>query len=155
MNATIRRLLFAGFFTVLAPAGVALAQGWPSQPVHIVVPYAAGGGVSVLGQILAAKLQDLTKQPVVVNNRPGAGGNLGAAEVAKSSPDGYTLLLHTSAMASAPALYNTLPFDVVKDFAPVTMVIATQFVVGGTLKDPATTLKELAAEGNANPGQLT
>jgi tripartite-type tricarboxylate transporter receptor subunit TctC len=150
----IRRLLLASLLTVIEPASQTLAQDWPSRTVHIVVPYAAGGGVSVLAQIVGAKLQELTKQPVVINNRPGAGGNLGADTVAKSPPDGYTILLHTSAQASAPALYKTLPFDVVKDFVPVTMVIATQFVVGGWLKNPATTLKELAAEAKANPGKL-
>jgi tripartite-type tricarboxylate transporter receptor subunit TctC len=150
----IRQLLLASLLALVWPASEALAQDWPSRTVHIVVPYAAGGGVSVLAQIIGAKLQDLTKQPVVINNRPGAGGNLGADTVAKSPPDGYTILLHTSALASAPALYNALPFDVVKDFAPVTMVVATQFVIGGTLKDPATTLKELAAEAKARPGKL-
>jgi tripartite-type tricarboxylate transporter receptor subunit TctC len=154
MNATIRQLLLASLLTIIGPASQALAQGWPSRTIHIVVPYAAGGGVSVLAQIVGAKLQDLTKQSVVVNNRPGAGGNLGADTVAKSPPDGYTILLHTSALASAPALYKTLPFDVVKDFAPVTMVIATQFVVGGTLRNPATTLTELVAEAKAKPGKL-
>ena len=154
MNTMIRQLLLASLLAVIEPASQALAQDWPSRTVHIVVPYAAGGGVSVLAQIVGAKLQELTKQPVVINNRPGAGGNLGADTVAKSPPDGYTILLHTSAQASAPALYKTLPFDVVKDFVPVTMVIATQFVVGGTLKNPATTLKELAAEAKANPGKL-
>jgi len=154
MNATIRQLLLASLLTIFGAASQALAQGWPSRAIHIVVPYAAGGGVSVLAQIVGAKLQELTKQPVVINNRPGAGGNLGVDTVAKSPPDGYTILLHTSALASAPALYKTLPFDVVKDFAPVTMVIATQFVVGGTLKDPATTLTELVAEAKAKPGKL-
>jgi tripartite-type tricarboxylate transporter receptor subunit TctC len=150
----IRQLLLASLLALLGPASQTAAQDWPNRTVHIVVPYAAGGGVSVLAQIVGAKLQDLTKQPVVINNRPGAGGNLGADTVAKSPPDGYTILLHTSALASAPALYNALPFDVVKDFAPVTMVVATQFVIGGTLKDPATTLKELAAEAKARPGKL-
>jgi len=154
MNATIRQLLLASLLTIFGAASQALAQGWPSRAIHIVVPYAAGGGVSVLAQIVGAKLHELTKQPVVINNRPGAGGNLGVDTVAKSPPDGYTILLHTSALASAPALYKTLPFDVVKDFAPVTMVIATQFVVGGTLKDPATTLTELVAEAKAKPGKL-
>ncbi len=150
----IRQLLLASLLALFGPASQAAAQDWPNRTVHIVVPYAAGGGVSVLAQIVGAKLQELTKQPVVINNRPGAGGNLGADTVAKSPPDGYTILLHTSALASAPALYNSLPFDVVKDFAPVTMVIATQFVIGGTLKDPAATLKELAAEAKAKPGKL-
>jgi tripartite-type tricarboxylate transporter receptor subunit TctC len=130
------------------------AQGYPNRTIHIVVPYAPGGGVSVLAQIVALKLQELTKQAVVVDNRPGAGGNIGADAVAKAAPDGYTVLLHTSAMASAGALYRTLPFDPVKDFAPVTMVIATQFIVGGSPKNLATDLKELAVQAKANPGKL-
>ena len=130
------------------------AQGYPNRTIRIVVPYAAGGGVSVLAQIIGSKLQELVKQPVVIENRPGAGGNVGADAVAKSPPDGYTVLLHTSAQASAGSLYKTLPFDPVKDFAPVTMVIATQFIIGGSPKNPATNLRELIAEAKANPGKL-
>jgi tripartite-type tricarboxylate transporter receptor subunit TctC len=139
---------------VFGMADAASAQGWPNRTVRIVVPYAPGGGVSVLAQILGAKLSEQVKQPVVIDNRPGAGGNLGSDAVAKAAPDGYTILLHTSALASAPALYKTLPFDVVKDFAPVTMVIATQLLVAGSPKNPATTLRELVAQAKANPGKL-
>src|SRR5262245_4512028 len=142
----MRRLLLALCLAIAACGSHAHAQAWPNRTVRIVVPYAPGGGVSVLATILGTRLSELIKQPVVVDNRPGAGGNLGADLVAKSPPDGYTILLHTSAMASAGALYRTLPFDPVKDFAPVTMVIATQFVVGGSPKNPATTLKELIAQ---------
>jgi tripartite-type tricarboxylate transporter receptor subunit TctC len=92
--------------------------------------------------------------PIVIDNRPGAGGNLGAELVAKSSPDGYTILLHTSAMASAPSLYRKLPFDPVKDLAPVSMVIATQFVIAGSPKTPATNLRELIALAKQKPGAL-
>ena len=137
-----------------ASAGQALAQNWPNRTIHVVVPYAPGGGVSVLAQIVGTKLSELVKQPVVIDNRPGAGGNLGADAVAKSAPDGYTILLHTSAQASAGPLYKTLPFDPIKDFVPVTMVIATQLVVGGSLKHPATTLRELIAQAKAKPGTM-
>lgn len=130
------------------------AQDYPSRPIHIVVPYAPGGGVSVVGQLIGQKLSELTKQPVVIDNRPGAGGNVGADAVAKSAPDGYTVLLHTSAMATVGTLYRKLPFDPVKDFAPVTMVIATQFVVGGSPKNPAASLRDLVAQAKANPGKL-
>ena len=107
------------------------AEPYPNKPIRIIVPYVAGGGVSVLAQIVGSKLSELVKQPVIIENRPGAGGNIGADTVAKSPPDGYTIPLHTSAMASARALYRTLPFDPVKDFTPVTMVVSTQFVLGG------------------------
>jgi tripartite-type tricarboxylate transporter receptor subunit TctC len=110
--------------------------------------------VSILAQIVGNKMWELTKQPVVIDNRPGAGGNLGPDVVAKSQPDGYTILLHTNAHAAAAALYRSLPFNPVKDFIPVTMVIATQYVIGGSLKHPATTLRELTADAKARPGVL-
>ena len=128
------------------------AQGYPNRTIRIVVPYAPGGGVSILAQIIGTKMQEIVKQPVVIDNRPGAGGNVGADAVAKAVPDGYTILLHTSAMASAPALYSKLPFDPVKDFVPVSMVISTQFVIAGSPKNPATGLRELAALAKDKPG---
>ena len=137
-----------------AGASAAQAQGYPNRTIRVVVPYAPGGGVSILAQIVTNKMSEILKQPIVIDNRPGAGGNLGADIVAKSPPDGYTILLHTSAMSSASALYSKLPFDPVKDFVPVSMVISTQFVIAGSLKDPATNLKELAAEAKAQPGTL-
>jgi tripartite-type tricarboxylate transporter receptor subunit TctC len=90
----------------------------------------------------------------VIENRPGAGGNVGADAVAKSAPDGYTILLHTSAQASAGPLYKSLPFDPIKDFAPVTKVIASQLLACSSLKHPATTLRALVADAKARPGSL-
>jgi tripartite-type tricarboxylate transporter receptor subunit TctC len=152
----MKRLLLAlGLLSVTCVVSdAALAQNYPNRTVRIVVPYAPGGGVSILAQIVGNKLSEIIKQPVVIDNRPGAGGNLGADIVAKSAPDGYTILLHTSAMSSAQALYRTLPFDPLKDFAPVTMVIATQFVIAGSPKTPAANLKELVALAKAKPGAL-
>jgi tripartite-type tricarboxylate transporter receptor subunit TctC len=142
--------------TMALCAGVihAQAQGYQNRPIRIIVPYAAGGGVSILAQIVGNKMSELMKQPVVVDNRPGAGGNLGADLVAKSPPDGYTILLHSSAMSSASSLYNKLPFDPVKDFVPVSMVISTQFVIAGSPKNPATNLRELIALAKEKPGTL-
>jgi tripartite-type tricarboxylate transporter receptor subunit TctC len=147
-------LIVGAILAACASVGEVGAQTYPSRTIRIVVPYAPGGGVSVLAQLLGTKLSELVKQPVVIDNRPGAGGNLGADAVAKSPPDGYTILLHTSALASASSLYRKLPFDPAKDLVPVTMVIATQFVVAGSLKHPATTLGELIAAAKANPGSL-
>ena len=118
------------------------------------MPYAPGGGVSILAQIIGNKMSEILKQTIVIDNRPGAGGNLGADIVAKSPPDGYTILLHSSAMSSAPSLYSKLSFDPVKDFVPVSMVISTQFVIGGSPKNPATNLRELIALAKEKPGSL-
>jgi tripartite-type tricarboxylate transporter receptor subunit TctC len=136
---------------IVVNAGPASAQDYPNRTVRIVVPYGPGGGVSLLAQTVGNKMSELMKQPVIVDNRPGAGGNLGVDVVAKSAPDGYTVLMHTSAMSSAPSLYGRLPFDPVKDFAPVTQVIATQFVIGGSPKNPATNLRELIALAKQKP----
>jgi tripartite-type tricarboxylate transporter receptor subunit TctC len=145
-------LVIGTILAIAANAGAAAAQDYPSRTVRIVVPYAPGGGVSLLAQTVGNKMSELMKQPVVVDNRPGAGGNLGADVVAKSAPDGYTLLMHTSAMSSASSLYSKLPFDPVKDFTPVSMVVATQFVIGGSPKNAATNLRELIAAAKQRPG---
>ena len=138
----------------LAAAGGASGQSYPNRTIRIVVPYAPGGGVSVYANLISGKLSEIVKQSVVVENRPGAGGNVGSDVVAKSPPDGYTVLLHTSALASAGPLYKSLPFDPSKDFAPVTNVVHTQMIVSGSLKSTATTLPELIAEAKAKPGTL-
>src|SRR5262249_20350548 len=153
LGTKVQRLLFTvgAILALAAHAGAAAAQDYPVRTVRIVVPYAPGGGVSLLAQTVANKMSELMKQPVIVDNRPGAAGNLGADVVAKSTPDGYTLLMHTSAMASAPSLYAKLPFDPVKDFAPVTMVIATQFVIGGSPKNSPRNLRELIALAKEKP----
>lgn len=143
--------IVGAILAVAAHPDHASAQDYPNRTVRIVVPYAPGGGVSLLAQTVGSKMAELMKQPVIVDNRPGAGGNLGADVVAKSAPDGYTLLLHTSAMSSASSLYSKLPFDPVKEFAPVSMVIATQFVIGGSPKNPATNLRELIALAREKP----
>ena len=137
-----------------AGAASAQAQGYPNRTIRMVVPYAPGGGVSILAQVVSNKMSEFLKQPVVIDNRPGAGGNVGADAVAKSPPDGYTILLHTSAMASASSLYSKLPFDPVKDFVPVSMVISTQFVIAGSPKTPTVDLRELAALAKDKPDTL-
>jgi tripartite-type tricarboxylate transporter receptor subunit TctC len=147
------------FATALAFAAVmsaqpASAQSWPNRTVRIVVPYAPGGGMSLIAQNVGAKMQERMKQPVIVDNRPGAGGTLGADMVAKSPPDGYTFLLHTSAMSSLASLYGKLPFDPINDLIPVTMVVSTQFVIAGSLKNPAADLRGLVALAKERPDAL-
>src|ERR1043165_6442881 len=119
-RATMRRffMVFGAGFALFAGTLQAHTQSYPNKTVRIVVPYGPGGGVSLLAQQVGQKMQELMKQPVIVDNRPGAGGNVGADLVAKSAPDVYPLLMHSSAMASVSSLYAKLPFDPLKDFAP-------------------------------------
>ena len=145
-------LTLGAMLAICAGAVHAQAQAYPNRLIRIVVPYAPGGGVSILAQIIGNKMSEILKQTIVIDNRPGAGGNLGADIVAKSPPDGYTILLHSSAMSSASSLYSKLPFDPVKDFVPVSMVISTQFVIAGSPKNPATNLQELVALAKEKPG---
>ncbi len=144
--------ILAAVLALLLNLAPACAQDYPNRVVRIVVPYAPGGGVSILAQTLGNRMSELMKQPVIVENRPGGGGNVGADAVAKSAPDGYTLLMHSSAMASAASLYHKLPFDPLKDLAPVSMVVATQFVIGGSPKNPAKDLRDLVALAREKPG---
>src|SRR5262245_3228679 len=104
-------LMLGAMLSICAATTGANAQACPNRTIRVVVPYAPGGGVSILAQIITNKMSEILKQSIIIDNRPGAGGNLGADLVAKSPPDGYTILLHTSAMSSASALYSKLPFD--------------------------------------------
>ena len=132
----------------------ALAQSYPSRPIRVVVPFAAGGAVDTIARIIGAKLQDSIGQPVIVEDRAGAGGTTGADVVAKAPPDGYTILMNTNGQAIAPALYRSLPFDTLKDFAPVTQLVATSTVLVANAKLPAKSLNELVALAKARPGRL-
>src|SRR5215470_1734267 len=132
----------------------ALAQGFPAKPVRIVVPFAAGGSVDALARVIGSKLSEQLNQPVVVENRPGAGGNLGADAVAKAAPDGYTILQNTVGQAIAPAIFKTLPFDVLKDFAPVTQLVATTLILVASPELPATSIPALIELAKSRPGRL-
>ncbi len=133
----------------------AFAQTYPDKPVRIVVPYAAGGTSDILPRIIGPPLAELLGQPVVIENRPGAGSNIGADLVAKSPPDGYTLLMATPALASNPALYDKLPFDPLRDLAPVTLVTEIPIVLIVHPSTKAKTVGELIADAKAEPGRLS
>ncbi len=132
----------------------ASAQTYPSKPIRIVVPFAAGGAVDTLARLIGAKLTEALGQPVVVENRAGAGGNLAADAVAKSAPDGYTILLTTNGHAIAPAVYRALSFDPVKDFVPVTQLVASSLLLVTASKLPVASTRELIALAKSKPGQL-
>jgi tripartite-type tricarboxylate transporter receptor subunit TctC len=147
------RLVFA--IALLALAQGAAAQPWPTKPLRLVVPYPPGGPVDVSARLLGAKLQEGLGQPVVVDNRPGAGGNIGADYVAKSSPDGYTLLMGAIAThAINPALYPNFPYDPIGDFRHVAMVVQVPNVLVVHPDVPAHDVKELIALAKAQPGRL-
>lgn len=137
------------------PLASAYAQDYPSRPVRIVVGYTPGGGTDLLGRIVAKKLGELWSQQVIVDNRPGAGGNIATELVAKAPPDGYTLLVAPSTHAIAPNLYSKLPFDTLKDFTFITLVAAGPNILVVHPSVPATTVKELIALAKRRPGELT
>jgi tripartite-type tricarboxylate transporter receptor subunit TctC len=132
----------------------AAAQTFPSKPIRIVVPFVAGGAVDLLARIMGQKLTEALGQPVIIENRPGAAGNAAADTVAKSSPDGYTMLQTTNGLAISPALYKKLPFDPVKDLVPVTQLVASQLLLVATPSLPAKNTRELIALAKAKPGTL-
>ena len=134
--------------------GVAAAQNYPTKTIRIIVPYPAGGTSDILARLLSAKLNDVFGQTLIVDNRPGANGNIGADLVAKSAPDGYTMLLaDLGALTISPSIYK-LPFDVVKDFAPVTMVTYSPHLLAVHPSVPVKTVKELVALAKSKPGLL-
>ncbi len=149
------RVLTAALAAILLLAGAAQAQGYPAKPIRIVVPYSAGGTVDILGRLVGAKLQAAWGQPVVVDNRTGAGGNLGADLVAKAEPDGYTLLVTASPpLSTNVSLYRALPFDPVADFAAVSLLAEVPNLLEVNPKLPARTVAELVAYAKAHPGTL-
>jgi tripartite-type tricarboxylate transporter receptor subunit TctC len=139
---------------VLATTGAANAQGYPNKPIRLLVPFVAGGAVDTLARLIGSKLSEQMGQPVVVENRAGAGGNLAPDALSKAAPDGYTILLTTNGLAISPSLYRTLPFDARKDFIAVTQVVASQLVIVATPKLPANSIPELVALAKAKPGAL-
>jgi len=146
--------LIAGTLLAVAAAPV-LAQGFPSKPLRIIVPFTPGGGNDVFGRSIAQKLQERLGQPAVVENKPGAGGNIGAEFVAKSAPDGYTLLVTQSGITMVPWVSKSVPFDVLKDFAPLGIGATQPMVMVVANNVPANSINELIAYAKANPGKLS
>jgi tripartite-type tricarboxylate transporter receptor subunit TctC len=145
----------AALIAVLPLAASAQGESYPSKPIRIVVPLTAGGPTDILARIVAEPLGKRLHQSVVVDNKPGAGGNIGADAVAKSAPDGYTLFLGTSGPLSInQSLYGNLSFDPSKDFTPIIALASAPFVVAVNPKLPAKTLPELIAYAKQNPGKL-
>jgi len=150
----ILRIIAATLVFSLVP-GLAAAQAWPSRPVKIVVPFVAGGATDVVARLLAQKLTEAWGQSVVVENRAGAGGNIGADVVAKSPPDGYTVLMTSGSIVTAnPYIYKSMPFDPAKDLAPITNVASGPQVIVVNANLQAKDLRELIAMAKASPGKV-
>jgi tripartite-type tricarboxylate transporter receptor subunit TctC len=135
-------------------ASQCFAQTYPSKPMRLIVPYAPGGATDAMARVYAAKYQEAWGQPMVVENRAGAGGNIGAELVAKSAPDGYTILLNTSGQAIAPGLYKKLNYDPVKDLVPITQLVSTSLVLVTSPQTGWNTARDLVAAAKAQPGKL-
>ena len=152
-------MTFASRLALLALAaftGAAAAQSYPAKPVRFILPFPPGGGFDAIGRPFAEKLSGLIGQPVVVDNRAGASGNIGAAAVARSAPDGYTLLVGTnSTHAANPSLYKKLPYDYVRDFAPVSGISVGMSALVVNPHVPVKTVAELTGLAKKSPGKLT
>jgi tripartite-type tricarboxylate transporter receptor subunit TctC len=147
-----RRLLIASMG--LAASGVASAQAWPAKPVKIVVPFAPGGTTDVVARMVGQKLGEIWGQSVVVENRAGAGGNVGADAVAKAPADGYTLLMASGSITINPNIYTKMPFDTQRDLVPITNVASGPMMVVVPDASPYRSVKDLIAAAKANPGKL-
>jgi tripartite-type tricarboxylate transporter receptor subunit TctC len=134
----------------------AYAQGYPSRPVKLVVPFPAGSATDQAARLVGQQLQEELKQPFVVENKPGAQGSIGATEVAKAAPDGYTLLMTTNTpQAANVSLFKSLPYDPVKDFSPVARIGTTSFMLMLKSDSPVRNFKEFLADARARPGKLS
>lgn len=135
---------------------VSAAEQFPTRPIRVIVPYAPGGNVDISARIIAPPLGEVLGQTVVVDNRPGAGGNLGASLVAKATPDGYTLLVGSSGPLSVnPVIFKNLPYDTLKDFAPISTVQAVPLVVLAGPKSNINSIADVITAAKARPGKLT
>src|SRR5207249_9542637 len=151
----VAALLLASLITG-AYAQTSPAQTYPSRPLRLIVPFPPGGSTAILSRALGQKLAEGLGQPVVIDNRPGAGGSIGAEAAAKAAPDGYTLVMgQLGPLAVTPAIYKNLPYDPVKSFAPVSLMAIVPSVVVVNPQVPAASASELIAYARANPGKLT
>jgi tripartite-type tricarboxylate transporter receptor subunit TctC len=138
----------------IAPA-IACAQSYPAKPVRLITPTGAGGSLDTTARLLATKMTDLWGSQVFVENRPGAGGQIGAGAAAKSAPDGYTLLVASNGnLTTTQALYKNVPYDVVRDFAPISLVATNPYVLVVHPSLPAKNMRELIALAKAKPGKI-
>jgi tripartite-type tricarboxylate transporter receptor subunit TctC len=141
---------------VIGLAPVALAQsGWPARPIRLVVPFPPGGPTDIVARVLAERMARSLGQPIVVENRPGANGNIGNDAVAKAEPDGHTVLYNTSSIALSPALYTRLPYDALRDLAPVALTATIPLVLAVHPGLPVRDVRGFVEHFRARPGALS
>jgi tripartite-type tricarboxylate transporter receptor subunit TctC len=145
----------AGAMCITSVALDASAQGYPVRPIRVVVPLAAGGGTDILGRTIAQKLSEGLKQTAFVDNRPGAGGNVGMELVAKAPADGYTLLVASAGLAINPSLYEKLQYNPIRDFAPITLIGSGPFVLVIHPTVPVKSVTQLISLGKSKPNELS
>src|SRR5438128_4253975 len=141
----MRRRDFIAFLGGAAMSLPAAAESFPTRPIRLIVPYPAGGGTDIVARVLGQKLSESLGQPVIIDNRGGAGGTIGTAQAAKSAPDGYTLVLVPTSHVINPSIYAKLPYDTEKDFAPITMVASAAILAAASLKVGADSLGKFVA----------
>jgi tripartite-type tricarboxylate transporter receptor subunit TctC len=146
--------LAAGAAALPAVSRFAFAQAYPSRPVRVIVGFAAAGALDIVARIMGQRLSERLGQPFVIDNRPGAGGNIGTEAVVRASPDGYTLLMVSSANAINATLYDKLNFNFIRDIAPVATIIGNTYVMVVHPSMPAKTVPEFIAYAKANPGKI-
>jgi len=151
--AAMARILLAGVLMALAGA-VTAQQAYPSKPIRFITPYPPGGSTTTVMRVVGEKLTERWGQPVIVDNRPGGNTIIGTDALAKSAPDGYTIMLTTSAHTINPNLFHNLPYDPIKDFAPVATVYSSEFLFAMNPSVPANNLKEFIALAKSKPGQI-
>ena len=139
---------------LVAAASFGAAADWPDRPIHVIVPFTAGSGTDIVARVVFEPVGRALKQPVLIENRPGAGGTVGAAQVAKSAPDGYTLLVHSAGHVANAAIYTHLPYDTLKDFAGVTPLASLPNVLIVSPQKGYKSVQDLVARAKARPGEL-
>jgi tripartite-type tricarboxylate transporter receptor subunit TctC len=152
----MRRKILLALALFLACVGAAFAQAYPSRPIRIVVPYAAGGSADITARVLGQKMSQSMGVPIIIDNKGGANGMIGTDVVAKSPPDGYTLLLDASGpLVVNPSLYAKVPYDTLKDFIPISQITTFQYVMVVSDASPIKSLNDLVAAAKAKPGTIS
>jgi tripartite-type tricarboxylate transporter receptor subunit TctC len=146
-----RDFILGGGSTIIWSAASAAAESFPTRPIRLIVPFPAGGGTDIVGRVLGQKLNESLGQPIIVDNRGGAGGTLGTAVVAKAAPDGYTLLLAPTSHVINPSIYAKLPYDTEKDFAPITMVASAAILMAVNPRLGVDTIRGFVEAAKAQP----